>query len=84
MLTMSFAAALLSVACVSPSGAYRELRSDRHAPTASDLEGTWRVTPASAADAARRVCRSAMFELGLSRFAAMGHARLICSTIRAG
>jgi hypothetical protein len=52
MLTMSFAAALLSVACVSPSGAYRELRSDRHAPTASDLEGTGRFTPVSAADAA--------------------------------
>ena len=39
-------------ACVSPVGIYRELRSDRHTPSASDLAGTWRVTPESAADAA--------------------------------
>ena len=44
--------ALLLCACFSPAGIYRELRSDRHKPSASDLAGTWRVTPESAADAA--------------------------------
>ena len=43
---------LLLCGCFSPAGIYREVRSDRHKPSASDLAGTWRVTPDSAADAA--------------------------------
>ncbi len=43
---------LACVACFSPAGIYREMRSDRRRPTASDLVGTWRVTPESAAAAA--------------------------------
>jgi hypothetical protein len=50
---LALVAALLLQACAfSPVGAYRELRSDRHTPTVSDLVGTWTVTPESAAIAA--------------------------------
>ena len=45
-------AALALGACCCPAGIYRELRSDRHPPTASDLVGTWRTTQASAEFAA--------------------------------
>jgi hypothetical protein len=42
-----------SAACFSPTGAYRELRSDRHKPNPSDLVGgIWRVIPDSAKAAA--------------------------------
>lgn len=49
---LSFLSALSFVACFSPSGAYREIRSDRHRPAASDLAGTWRVSSDSAPAAA--------------------------------
>jgi hypothetical protein len=53
VLTISGVVPLLILgACFSPTGAYRELRSDRHKPSASDLAGTWRVTPESAVEAA--------------------------------
>jgi hypothetical protein len=43
---------LLAHACFSPSGAYRELRSDRNKPSVVDLAGTWRVTHTTATRAA--------------------------------
>ena len=50
----AIAAALVQAGCCLPSpvGMYREVRSDRHPPTAADVAGTWRVTPESAARAA--------------------------------
>ena len=42
----------VSLGCFSPTGAYRELKSDRNRPSAADLAGTWRVTSSTAQVAA--------------------------------
>jgi hypothetical protein len=59
---------LLACACFSPTGAYRELRSDRQSPSAADLAGTWRVTPTTAAQAAQTGLPLAAVEKGFISF----------------
>jgi hypothetical protein len=69
------ALALLSCACFSPAGMYREWRSDKHEPSASDLAGTWRVTPQSAVRAAATGLPLADLQAGFITFRADGTCR---------
>jgi len=52
------------IACFSPVGAWRELRSDRH-PTQQDVIGVWRVTPETATQAAETGLPLADAEAGM-------------------
>ena len=65
-------ATFLACACFSPSGAYRELRSDRNKPSAADLAGTWRVTHTTAAHAANTGLSLADVEAGFISLRADG------------
>jgi hypothetical protein len=58
----------LTLGCFSPTGAYRELRSDRHKPSAADLAGTWRVTRSTALQAADTGLPLADVEAGFITF----------------
>ena len=66
---------LLCGACFSPTGAYRELRSDRHKPSASDLVGTWRVIHESVKEAAATGLPLADLQAGFISFQADGTCR---------
>lgn len=64
--------AFLAGACFSPTGAYREIRSDRHKPSASDLEGTWRISAETAATAAETGLPLAELQRGFVTFRSDG------------
>jgi hypothetical protein len=61
--------------CFSPTGAYREWRSDTSRPSPSDLAGTWRVIAESAVDAAATGLPLADVESGFISFNPDGSCR---------